>query len=183
MVYLMVQNPERAGYIVRLGWGDMVYCFFSTVSYHLEGVGHWGERFPRLLRDLCDHGIVENEHLQELQRELDQIPRELQKYPVSEAIYDIQNLSLPIPWEEIPKEPGEEDINLAQPWVTPRGDSGYFTVFREQIQQAINEESPLLLIFPFEMGTKATLWQPKEKGHDYWTRDKDPISLSPDSGK
>ena len=180
MVYLMVKKPGNAGYIVRLGWGDRVYCFFSTVSYHLEGVGHWGERFPRLLRDLCDHGIVENEHLEELQRELDQIPFELQKYPLSEAVYDIQNLSLPIPWEVIP---GEENNNLAQPWVAPRSGRGYFTIFKELIQWAMEEETSLLLVFPFETETEATLWQPKEKGHDYWTRDKDPISLSPDSGK
>ncbi len=27
----------------RIGYGDFVYSFFSTVSYHLEGQGNWGK--------------------------------------------------------------------------------------------------------------------------------------------
>lgn len=175
-VQFLVKKPGRGGFSCYLGWGDMVYCFFSSVSYNLEGPGNWGKRFPRLLLDLCDHGVVENQHLDELQQELVVIERELQQFPLSAAVYDIEDLTLPIPWEVIP---GEENNNLAQPWVTPRGCRSYFTVFGEQIALAKREDTSLLLIFARETADRQTLWQRKEKGHDYWTKDKDPISLTP----
>lgn len=168
-IYAFVKAPNRAGYGYILGYGDMVFSFFSTVSYHLEGLGNWGKRFPRLLLDLCDHGIVENEHLDELDEELKKILCELQNLPISDAIYDIGNLELPIPWELLP---GAENHNLAQPWVTPRGALSYFFVFSEQIQRAKTEKSPLLLIYPYETADKKAFYCRKEKGREYWTKEK-----------
>lgn len=152
-VEILVKKPNRGGFSCYLGWGDMVYCFFSSVSYNLEGPGNWGKRFPRLLLDLCDHGVVENQHLDELQQELVVISRELQKFPLSAAVYDIEDLTLPIPWEVVP---GEENNNLAQPWVTPRGEESYFTVIEEQIELAKREDTSLLLIFARETADRQT---------------------------
>lgn len=173
-VELLVKRPKRGGFSYVIGWGDMVFSFFSSVSYNLEGAGNWGKRFPRLLLDLCDHGVVENQHLDELYQELAVISWELPKFPLSAAVYDIEHLELPIPWEVIP---GAENNNLAQPWVTPRGAESYFSVFKKQIELAKEENTSLLLIYPPETANRETLWQRKEKGHDYWTKDKDPISL------
>ena len=169
MVRLLTKKPNQAGFISGLGTGDMVFSFFSSVSYNLEGKGRWGSRFPRLLLDLCDHGIIENEHLDEFQQELKIILYELEKYPLSAAVYDITDLSLPIPWEVIP---GEENNNLAQPWVTPRSERSYFTVFWEYIACSKRENTSLLLIFPTETADLKTLWTRKNKGHDYWVKDK-----------
>lgn len=88
----------------RLGWSDMVYSFFSSVSYNLEGQGKWGSRFPKLLIDLCDYGAVAYEDLDALDKELGIVFRELQKFPLSAAVYDIQEPWLPIPWEATPRE-------------------------------------------------------------------------------
>lgn len=169
-VQLTEMDSGGSRFTYRLGWGDMVFCFFSSISYHLEGVGKWGSRFPRLLLDLCDHGVVAHEHLDELDKELGTIYRELQHFPVSAAVYDIADPSVPIPWETIP---GEENNNLSQPWITPRGGTSYFTVFAEQIKRAKHDGSALLLIFPEETANRDTLWHRKEKGRNYWKRDGD----------
>lgn len=170
MVYLFVQNPTTAGYISRIGCGDMVFSFFSSVSYHLEGLGNWGARFPRLLLDLCDHGIVTNKKLNELQQELNIIETELKNYSVSKAVYDIGDLTTPIPWELLP---GAENHTLSQAYVTPRGAKSYFEVFREKIDMAKSEKADIMLIFPPEMGIyRENLWQPREKGRKYWITDK-----------
>lgn len=63
-------SAGRGSVVSRIGYGDFVYSFFSTVSYHLEGQGNWGKRFPRLLLDLCDGGLVKNENIDELEDEL-----------------------------------------------------------------------------------------------------------------
>ena len=144
---------------------DFVFAFFSSVSYHLEGVGNWGKRFPRLLSDLCDHGLVELEHFDELSRELHTIRRELQRYSIMDAVYDIADLSKPIPFELLP---GCETHDLARPWVTIRSARSFFEVFEDAMTWAKEEHCPLVLIFPMEQLRKETLWIKKQKGRDYW---------------
>lgn len=165
MVILKAKRKDSAGYISHLGKGDMVFAFFSSVSYHLEGKDNWGSRFPRLLLDLCDTGMVKYEHLDELLEELNIICFELQKLPLSAAVYDIGDLSLPIPWEVLP---GAENNNLAQPWVTPRGDISYFNCFPEIIQYAKTLKSSIFLMFSYEEDQ----WEPMKKGRSYWIADK-----------
>ena len=170
LVFLTVRaTPNHSSFTSVLGYGDMIFSFFSTISYHLEGAGNWGKRFPRLLLDLCDHGIIKNENLDEAAEELKIISWELQKFPLSDAIYDIGDLSLPIPWEVLP---GAENHNLAQPWVTPRGAKSYFLVFIEKIQLAKSQNAPLLLTYPYENADPKSLFIPKQKGREYWRKDK-----------
>ena len=85
-VVTLVKAPGQAGSMFILGHGDMVFSFFSTVSYHLEGPGNWGKIFPRLLLDLCDHGLVENKYLDELSKELVIVSQGLKKFPISSAV-------------------------------------------------------------------------------------------------
>ena len=68
-VVLAAMAPNCSGMMAHLNYGDNVFAFFSSISYHLEGIGNWGKKFPRLLLDLCDTGIVEFEHLEELRTE------------------------------------------------------------------------------------------------------------------
>lgn len=169
-VVTLVKVPNEYGVETHLGYGEMVFSFFSSVSYHLEGPGNWGKRFPRLLLDLCDHGVVENEHLDEFQAELDVIFNELQQFSIHDAIYDIGDLNKPIPWELLP---GAETLNLAQAWVTPRGAISYYDNFMDVIGWARRRNASILLIFPHESGIRKTLFQRKEKGREYWIKDID----------
>ena len=160
--------PENSyGMTSRIGYGDFVYSFFSTVSYHLEGLGNWGKRFPRLLLDLCDHGIVENENLDELETELRTIYDSLNKMPLSDAVYDLEDLSKPMPNDLLP---GDDDIveNLAQLWITPRGSRIYLDIFIEQICDAKRRNTSILLMYSPETTIKETMHNRKDKGRKYW---------------
>lgn len=169
MTVLLVSKAKgRAGLECRLGRGDYVFSFFSTVSYHLEGLGHWGERFPRLLLDLCDHGIVESEYLDDLRAELSIIQQELRAFSVKEAVYDIGDLRKPIPWELLP---GADRHDLSMPWVTPRGADSFFDVFEENMRWAKKDGGALLLLYPLEESNRETLFERKEKGRVYWLQE------------
>lgn len=170
-VVLLVQAPKRGGFMSHFGYGDMVFSFFSSISYNLEGLDNWGKRFPRLLLDLCDQGVVENEKLDELQEELNIISEELKRLDLSQAVYDIGDLSKGIPWDWwIPS--NNKKPNLFQPWLTPRGGFSYFEVFAEYINLAKREKTSLLLIYPHETALyKDALWDKKEKGRAYWIKD------------
>ena len=167
-VVTLIKPPNDYGLESGLGYGDMVFSFFSSVSYHLEGPGNWGKRFPRLLLDLCDHGVIENAYLDEFETELNIIFRELQNFSIHDAIYDIGDLSKPIPWELLP---GAETQNLARPWVTPRGATSYYIIFMNCIAEARRRNTDILLIYPPETAFLNTLHQRKEKGREYWIKD------------
>ncbi len=163
----LMGSAGRGAVVSRIGYGDFVYSFFSTVSYRLEGLGNWGKRFPRLLLDLCDHGIVYNENLDELEAELKEIYDELKTMPLSDAIYDLEDLSKPIPDDLLP---GEDDIveNLSQYWVTPRGAKVYLESFSEIIAATKHWGGSLVLIYAPETIDKQLLTRPKDKGRKYW---------------
>lgn len=161
----LMASAGRGAFTSRIGYGDFVFSFFSTVSYHLEGLGKWGTRFPRLLLDLCDHGLVINEHLKELEIELKIIYNELEKLSLADAVYDIEDLSKSMPDDLLP---GEKIDNLAQLWVTPRGARTYLDTFEELILTAKHCKGSLVLIYAPESFDKEILTKPKEKGRKYW---------------
>ncbi len=166
LVQLMA-SAGKSSYIARIGYGDFVFSFFSTISYHFEGEGNWGRKFPRLLLDLCDHGLVLNQHLDELESELKIIYDKLKKLTVSEAIYDLEDLGKSIPKDLLPGD--EEKVeNLAQLWVTPRGNQIYFNIFSEMILTAKHCGGALALIYAPESFDKDILIKPKNKGRKYW---------------
>ena len=163
----LMGSAGRGSVISRIGYGDFVYSFFSTVSYHLEGQGNWGKRFPRLLLDLCDGGLVKNENIDELDSELKIIYNEFQKMPISDAIYDIEDLGKPMPRDLLPN--ADENItNLAQLWVTPRGAKIYLEAFGEIIATTKHWGGSLVLIYAPETIDKQLLTRPKDKGRKYW---------------
>ena len=168
-VITLVKVPNDYGVESHLGYGDMIFSFFSSVSYHLEGPGNWGTRFPRLLLDLCDHGVIDNAHLDEFEAELHTIFRELRNFSIHDAIYDIGDLTKKIPWELLP---GAESFNLAEAWVTPRGAVSYYTELLETIEWARRRNAGILLIYPPETAFRDTLFQRKEKGREYWIKEK-----------
>lgn len=156
-------------YIVesRIGYGDFVYSFFSTVSYHLEGPGNWGKRFPRLLLDLCDGGLIKNENIGELENELKIIYKKFQKMPISDAIYDLEDLTKPMPKDLLPT--ADENVtNLAQLWVTPTTVKVYLEVFGEIIDTVKDRGGSLALGCMPETIDKQLFTRPKDKGRKYW---------------
>lgn len=166
LVCLMGSTGRYYG-ISRIGCGEFVYSFFSTVSYHLEGPGNWGKRFPRLLLDLCDGGFIKNENIDELEDELKIIYNEFQKMPLSDAIYDLEDLRKPMPKDLLPNA-DENVINLAQLWVTPMGDKVYLKVFREMIDTVKDQGGSLALGCLPETIDKQLFTRPKDKGRKYW---------------
>lgn len=166
LVHLTATGGEES-YAARIGYGDFVYSFFSTVSYRLEGPGNWGKRFPRLLLDLCDGGLVKNENLNELEAELKTIYKKFEKMPLSDVIYDMEDLSKPMPNDLMPSE--DEGVkNLAQLWVTPRGRRIYLDTFEQLISSARHCCGSLILMYAMESIDKQIWIRPKAKGRKYW---------------
>ena len=140
----LMGSAGRGSLEARIGYGDFVYSFFSTVSYHLEGQGNWGKKFPRLLLDLCDGGLVKNENIDEL-----------------------EDLSKPMPKDLLPN--ADENVtNLAQLWVTPRGAITYLEAFGKIIAATKHWGGSLVLIYAPETIDKQLLTRPKDKGRKYW---------------
>ena len=163
----LMGTTGRYHVVSGIGYGDFVYSFFSTVSYHLEGRGNWGKRFPRLLLDLCDGGLIKNENIDELENELKIIYNELQKMPISDVIYDLEDLSKPIPNDLLPT--ADENVtNLAQLWVTPRKAKVYLEAFGEIIDTVKARGGSLALGDLPETTDKQLFTRPKDKGRKYW---------------
>ena len=163
----LMGTTGRYHVVSGIGYGDFVYSFFSTVSYHLEGRGNWGKRFPRLLLDLCDGGLIKNENIDELENELNIIYNELQKMPISDVVYDLEDLSKPMPNDLLPT--ADENVtNLAQLWVTPRKAKVYLEAFGEIIDTVKDRGGSLALGDLPETTDKQLFTRPKDKGRKYW---------------
>lgn len=146
---------------------DWLYSFFSNISYHLES-SRWGNRFPVLLCEFCDRGVVEYDHLDKLERELDAAYSGLARIPVEDAIYDIKNPAAPIPWETLP-EAENAGIRLCEPWLTARTDDSFFDVFRKKILFAKAQHSRLFLhVFMLEDVHALNSAPPQPRPHSYW---------------
>ena len=165
LVKILVYPENSYGASWGLGKGDIVFSFFSSISYHLEGVGNWGKRFPHLLLGLCDHGIVENQNLDAFRCELEIIQKELKHFTILNTIQDIEDLSKPFPWNITP---GCETDTLDEIWCTPRGNISYFETFYKGIEDAKRRNTALLLVYAPETANRDTLRTRKNKGREYW---------------
>ena len=83
-------------YWYQIGTGDFLHSFFSTIAYNLEDA-KWGTKYPYLMKKLYS-GILKEGYLKNAKEELEIIKSELKIIPVSEVIWDIDDLSKPIPW-------------------------------------------------------------------------------------
>ena len=80
----------------QVGTGDFFHSFFSTIAYNLEDA-KWGTKYPYIMNELYN-GLLKEEHLEKAKAELVNIKKELEKLPVSRAIWDIEDLSKQMPW-------------------------------------------------------------------------------------
>lgn len=83
----------------EIGSPGLLHCFLSTINYNLEPRG-WGSRYPFLMNGLysgslqwqiCDLALLE----------LADIRQNLEGYLPSKLVWDIDNLALVPPWDEI----------------------------------------------------------------------------------
>lgn len=80
----------------QVGHGDFLHSFFSTVCYRLEH-GIWGSKFPYLMNDLYHTGL-EWTDVPFARQELKHIQKALSILPVTDVIWDIDDLSKQPPW-------------------------------------------------------------------------------------
>ena len=80
----------------KIGTGDFLNSFFSTVVYNLENSKR-GSRFPCLMRDIYQGRLLWND-IQLAEKELKIIKSELMLYLPDKVVWDIDDLSKRPPW-------------------------------------------------------------------------------------
>jgi 2,3-bisphosphoglycerate-dependent phosphoglycerate mutase len=80
----------------ELGTQEFVHCFFSTLSYQLEN-GEWGSKFPALMTELYQ-GSLKAAHARAALSELRNAKNMLSKFPPSDVVWDIEDISISPPW-------------------------------------------------------------------------------------
>jgi len=80
----------------KIGTGDFLHSFFSTIAYNLENK-KWGSRFPLLMNDLYYKTLFVDK-IDEALAELKTIQEELKEYSPSMVIWNIEDLSQLPPW-------------------------------------------------------------------------------------
>lgn len=83
-------------YWYKVGQGDFLYSFFSTISYRLEPNG-WGSKYPYLLKHLYN-GKIRSEDVSKAIDEAKEVQLELAKLKPSEVVWDIGDLTKQPPW-------------------------------------------------------------------------------------
>jgi len=80
----------------QIGTGDFFYSFFSTIAYNLEG-SKWGTKYPYIMNEFYS-GTLKKEHLYNAKDEIEIIKNKLKEIPISKVVWDIDDLSKPMPW-------------------------------------------------------------------------------------
>lgn len=80
----------------KIGTGDFLHSFFSTVAYNLEN-NKWGSRFPLIMNELY-YKTLSVDKVNEAIAELKTIQDELKEYSPSMVVWDIEDLSKLPPW-------------------------------------------------------------------------------------
>ena len=83
-------------YWYQIGTGDFLHSFFSTIAYNLED-SKWGTKYPYVMKELYS-GNLKKEHLINAKNEFESIKNGLKKLSVDKVIWDIEDLSKPMPW-------------------------------------------------------------------------------------
>ena len=123
----------------QIGTGDFLHSFFSTIAYNLED-GKWGTKYPFLMKELYS-GILKEEHLNNAKDELEIITNELKKISVGKAIWDIDDLSKPMPWGN---NISPDITDLSNYFVTSDGDD-LITVLHHAMDKAVELKSDIII--------------------------------------
>src|SRR5215469_10373727 len=114
----------------EIGAASFLHSFFSTVSAHLEP-GGWGTRFPALMHRLYK-GHLPVAEAGQARRELDHIRRELERFPPSAVVWDIEDRSKTPPWGD---NISPQVTSLANYFVTSNG-RDLFAVVAEALDES-----------------------------------------------
>lgn len=124
-------------YWYQVGTGDFLHSFFSTIAHNIEN-GVWGTRFPVIMKELYS-GKVSVEHLDEALQEVRTITEELRKCSVDKAIWDIDDLSIPMPWGD---NISPDITDLSNYFVTSDGED-LITILSHAIEKAMELKTDL----------------------------------------
>jgi hypothetical protein len=87
----------RVGSIVdEIGTPSFMHAFFSTISARCEPDG-WGSRFPHLMNQLYQGHLLAS-HTEAALAELAVAKSELETFPPSQVVWDIENPDVQPPW-------------------------------------------------------------------------------------
>ena len=123
----------------QIGTGDFLHSFFSTIAYNLED-SKWGTRFPFLMKELYGGVLMEN-HLIKAKKELEIISNELKKISVDKVIWDIDDLSKPMPWGN---KISSDITDLSNYFITSDGED-LITILHHAIDKAIELKSDVTI--------------------------------------
>ncbi len=123
----------------QIGTGDFLHSFFSRIAYNLEG-GRWGTRFPFLMKELYG-GVLTEKHLIKAKEELELIADEFKKLSVDKVIWDIDDLSKPMPWGD---KISHDITDLSNYFITSDGDD-LITIVHHAIDKAIEIKSDVTI--------------------------------------
>ena len=83
-------------YWFQVGTGDFLHSFFSTIAYNLEKQ-KWGSKYPVIMNELYS-GELDVKNIKKAMKELDSIEKKLKRFPPSDIVWDIEDLSKQPPW-------------------------------------------------------------------------------------
>lgn len=127
-------------YWYQVGTGDFLHSFFSTIAYNLEN-GKWGEKYPFFMKELYS-GTLKEKHLKYAKKELEMITAELKGLSVDKVIWDIDDLSKPMPWGD---NISSEITDLSNYFVTSDG-KDLITIIQHAIDKAIELKSDVRIV-------------------------------------
>ena len=122
----------------KIGTGDFLHCFFSTIAYRLEN-NKWGSRFPTLMNKLYNDGGINHTECKTVLDELSVIKKELSTFLPDKVIWDIDNLSQQPPWKD---NVADRITSLANYFWTSDG-KDLFEVFEKALNASIEIEEKL----------------------------------------
>lgn len=128
-------------YFVKVGMGDFLHSFFSTIAYRLEN-GDWGSKYPYLMRGLY-WGKLEWRDIKFARSELKKVQTELKKLPRDQVIWDFDDLSMQPPWGD---NISEDVTDMSNYYVTSDGQDLITVIFRvfdeaERMRESIEIQS------------------------------------------
>ncbi|MBO4864429.1 MAG: immunity 70 family protein [Eubacterium sp.] len=126
-------------YWYQIGTGDFLHSFFSTIAYNLED-GRWGTKYPVFMNELYS-GILKYEHLLIANEELNNISNELKGLSIDKVIWDINDLTKPMPWG---KNISPDITDLSNYFVTSDGED-LITIIHHAIEKAIELSSDIII--------------------------------------
>lgn len=126
-------------YWYQIGTEDFLHSFFSTIAYNLEDK-QWGTKYPMIMNELYS-GKLNKEHLVQAMNELNMITQELKQFSCDRVIWDIDDLSKPIPWGD---NISADITDLSNYYVTSDGED-LISMLRHAMEKAIELKTDLCI--------------------------------------